>query len=105
MFHRRKNSLRGITYLFIQLVESIKNNKCELNFRSSSIDDDSGRGSSTSTRSKPTLKRKSLSLEQTSGKNDQSIWGTDSNVSSIQSLDSEVDTRHFSLQRDSSIDR
>lgn len=73
-------------------------------FRSSSIDEDSGRGSSSS-RSKPSLKRKSLSLEQTTGKNEQLIWGTDSNVSSIQSLDSEADTRHFSLQRDSSVDR
>ncbi|XP_057329027.1 trichohyalin [Microplitis mediator] len=86
------------------LAGSDVSSKKKLTKRSSSIDDDSGRGSSTSTRSKPTLKRKSLSLEQTSGKNDQSIWGTDSNVSSIQSLDSEVDTRHFSLQRDSSID-
>ncbi|KAK0158539.1 hypothetical protein PV328_009530 [Microctonus aethiopoides] len=77
--------------------------KKKLSKRSSSIDDDSGRGSSSS-RSKSSLKRKSLSLEQTSGKNDQLIWGTDSNVSSMQSLDSEADPRHFSLQRDSSID-
>lgn len=39
-------------------------------FRSTSIDNDSGRGS-TPSRGKPSLKRKSLSLEQTSGKNDQ----------------------------------
>ncbi|XP_044581394.1 trichohyalin-like isoform X2 [Cotesia glomerata] len=86
------------------LARSDVSSKKKLTKRSSSIDDDSGRGSSTSARSKPSLKRKSLSLEQTTGKNDQSIWGTDSNVSSIQSLDSEVDTRHFSLQRDSSVD-
>ncbi|XP_043284531.1 plectin isoform X2 [Venturia canescens] len=71
--------------------------------RSTSIDNDSGRGS-TPSRGKPSLKRKSLSLEQTAGKNDQLIWGTDSNVSSMQSLDSEVDSRHFSMQRDSSVD-
>ncbi|CAD6227448.1 GSCOCG00001132001-RA-CDS [Cotesia congregata] len=86
------------------LARSDVSSKKKLTKRSNSIDDDSGRGSSTSARSKPSLKRKSLSLEQTTGKNDQSIWGTDSNVSSIQSLDSEVDTRHFSLQRDSSVD-
>ncbi|KAG8034793.1 hypothetical protein G9C98_007869 [Cotesia typhae] len=86
------------------LARSDVSSKKKLTKRSSSIDEDSGRGSSTSARSKPSLKRKSLSLEQTSGKNDQSIWGTDSNISSIQSLDSEVDTRHFSLQRDSSVD-
>ncbi|XP_034950185.1 protein MLP1 homolog isoform X2 [Chelonus insularis] len=78
--------------------------KKKLTKRSSSIDDDSGRGSSSSRSSRPSLKRKSLSLEQTSVKNDQLIWGTDSNVSSMQSLDSEVDTRHFSMQRDSSVD-
>ena len=34
------------------------------------------------------------------------IWGNDSNVSSLQSLDgSEADSRQFSLQRDSSVDR
>ncbi|XP_015588016.1 titin homolog [Cephus cinctus] len=79
--------------------------------RSTSIDNDTS-SRTTPSRSigdkthKPSLKRKSLSLEQTSGKNDQIIWGTDSNVSSMQSLDgSEMgDPRHFSLQRDSSVD-
>ncbi|XP_012274536.1 myosin-2 [Orussus abietinus] len=79
--------------------------------RSASTDDDSGRGttpsrSSTSTTGRgPSLKRKSLSLEQTSGKHEQVIWGTDSNVSSLQSLNgSEVDSRQFGTQRDSSVD-
>ncbi|KAJ8684430.1 hypothetical protein QAD02_020222 [Eretmocerus hayati] len=76
----------------------------KLSKRSSSIDNDSGKAIAPS-RSKPSLKRKSLSLEQTSGKNEQSIWGNNSNVSSLQSLNgSEVDNRHYSLQRDSSIE-
>lgn len=45
-------------------------NKFFINSRSTSIDNDSGRGS-TPSRGKPSLKRKSLSLEQTAGKNDQ----------------------------------
>ncbi|XP_016843513.1 myosin-7 isoform X2 [Nasonia vitripennis] len=74
--------------------------------RSSSIDNDAGKATAPS-RSKPSLKRKSLSLEQTTGRgSDQSIWGNNSNVSSLQSLNgSDVgDSRHYSLQRDSSIE-
>ncbi|KAF7996678.1 hypothetical protein HCN44_002324 [Aphidius gifuensis] len=68
--------------------------------RSTSIDNDSGKGStSSSINSKANLHRKSLSLEQTCGKNDQTIWGTDSNISSIQSLNSDVDPRYYSLTK------
>ncbi|XP_033207690.1 golgin IMH1 isoform X2 [Belonocnema kinseyi] len=83
--------------------ESTSNRTKKFGKRSTSIDNDTRRGTTPSR--KPTLKRKSLSLEQTTSKNDQSIWGNDSNVSSMQSLDgSEVDSRHFSIQRDSSVD-
>ncbi|XP_011496376.1 PREDICTED: protein MLP1 [Ceratosolen solmsi marchali] len=75
----------------------------KLGKRSSSIDNTEK--NSISTRSKPSLKRKSLSLEQTSGKHEQSIWRNNSNVSSLQSLNgSDVDNRHYNLQRDSSIE-
>ncbi|XP_046425058.1 intracellular protein transport protein USO1 isoform X1 [Neodiprion fabricii] len=81
--------------------------------RSTSIESDSTSRGTTLTRvgyqdksNKSSLKRKSVSLEQTAGKNDQqTIWANDSNVSSMQSLDgSDVDSRHFSMQRDSSVD-
>ncbi|XP_058803627.1 trichohyalin isoform X3 [Phymastichus coffea] len=76
----------------------------KLGKRSSSIDGDRGKVTAP-TRSKPALKRKSLSLEQTIGRPEQSIWGNNSNVSSVTSLNgSEVDARHFGLQRDSSIE-
>ncbi|XP_015109480.1 putative uncharacterized protein MYH16 isoform X2 [Diachasma alloeum] len=84
-------------------MESESASRKKLGKRASSIDNDSGHGSSSS-RSKASLKRKSLSLEQTSGKNDQAIWGTDSNLSSMASLDSDADSRRFSNQRDSSVD-
>lgn len=83
--------------------ESSSNRSKKFGKRSTSIDNDTGRGTTSSR--KPTLKRKSLSLDQTASKNEQSIWGNDSNVSSMQSLDgSEGDPRHFSLPRDSSVD-
>ncbi|XP_014208192.1 GRIP and coiled-coil domain-containing protein 2 isoform X1 [Copidosoma floridanum] len=72
--------------------------------RSSSIENDAGKVTG---RSKPSLKRKSLSLEQTTGRGDQSIWGnnSNSNVSSLQSLNgSEMSTRHGSLVRDASME-
>nr|XP_012140171.1 PREDICTED: trichohyalin isoform X1 [Megachile rotundata]XP_012140173.1 PREDICTED: trichohyalin isoform X1 [Megachile rotundata] len=77
----------------------------KLSKRSTSVESDPGKGITTA-RSKPRLKRKSLSLEQTSARNEESrIWGTDSNMSSLQSLEgSEVDGRTLSLQRDSSVD-
>ncbi|XP_063977970.1 trichohyalin-like isoform X2 [Diachasmimorpha longicaudata] len=84
-------------------MESESASRKKLGKRASSIDNDSGHGSSSS-RSKASLKRKSLSLEQTSGKNDQAIWGTDSNLSSMASLDSDADSRRFGNQRDSSVD-
>ncbi|XP_014234471.1 putative uncharacterized protein MYH16 isoform X1 [Trichogramma pretiosum] len=72
--------------------------------RSSSIDNDNDKNG-VPARARPRLKRKSLSLEQTIGRNDQSIWGGNSNISSMQSLTgSDIDSRHFSLQRDSSIE-
>ncbi|XP_071878449.1 uncharacterized protein isoform X2 [Bombus fervidus] len=77
----------------------------KLGKRSTSVESDPGKGITTS-RSKPRLKRKSLSLEQTSARNEESrIWGTDSNMSSLQSLESsDVEGRAQSLQRDSSVD-
>ncbi|KOX77405.1 Protein SOGA3 [Melipona quadrifasciata] len=72
--------------------------------RSTSVESDPGKG--ITSRSKPRLKRKSLSLEQTSARNEESrIWGTDSNMSSLQSLESsDAEGRALSLQRDSSVD-
>ncbi|XP_043520891.1 myosin-10 isoform X2 [Frieseomelitta varia] len=77
----------------------------KLGKRSTSVESDPGKGITTS-RSKPRLKRKSLSLEQTSARNEESrIWGTDSNMSSLQSLESsDAEGRALSLQRDSSVD-
>ncbi|XP_006615410.1 rootletin isoform X3 [Apis dorsata] len=77
----------------------------KLGKRSTSVESDPGKGITTS-RSKPRLKRKSLSLEQTSARNEESrIWGTDSNMSSLQSLEgSDVEGRTLNLQRDSSVD-
>ncbi|XP_066588703.1 myosin-2 heavy chain isoform X2 [Prorops nasuta] len=77
----------------------------KFNKRSTSVDSDPG-NSIAPKRTKPRLKKKSLSLEQTAGKNDNLIWGgTDSNVSSLQSLEgSDIDAKAFSLQRDSSVD-
>ncbi|XP_060832762.1 uncharacterized protein LOC132916631 isoform X2 [Bombus pascuorum] len=77
----------------------------KLGKRSTSVESDPGKGITTS-RSKPRLKRKSLSLEQTSARNEESrIWGTDSNMSSLQSLESsDAEGRAQSLQRDSSVD-
>ncbi|XP_076679058.1 uncharacterized protein LOC143374652 isoform X2 [Andrena cerasifolii] len=76
----------------------------KLGKRATSVESDPGKGLTT-TRSKPRLKRKSLSLEQTSARNEDRIWGTDSNMSSLQSLEgSEIDGRTLSLQRDSSVD-
>ncbi|XP_070151041.1 uncharacterized protein [Polyergus mexicanus] len=73
--------------------------------RSTSVESDPGKGMILN-RTKPRLKRKSLSLEQTSGRQESpAIWGTDSNLSSMQSLEgSEIDSRGASLQRDSSVD-
>ncbi|CAL7935848.1 unnamed protein product [Xylocopa violacea] len=77
----------------------------KLGKRSTSVESDPGKGLTVS-RSKPRLKRKSLSLEQTSARNEEShIWGTDSNMSSLQSLESsDAEGRTMSLQRDSSVD-
>ncbi|XP_068978953.1 myosin-2 heavy chain isoform X2 [Bombus flavifrons] len=77
----------------------------KLGKRSTSVESDPGKGITTS-RSKSRLKRKSLSLEQTSVRNEESrIWGTDSNMSSLQSLESsDAEGRTQSLQRDSSVD-
>ncbi|XP_026672349.1 putative uncharacterized protein MYH16 isoform X2 [Ceratina calcarata] len=77
----------------------------KLGKRSTSVESDPGKGI-TMSRTKPRLKRKSLSLEQTSGRNEEShIWGTDSNMSSMQSLESsDAEGRTMSLQRDSSVD-
>ncbi|OAD52401.1 hypothetical protein WN48_01704 [Eufriesea mexicana] len=77
----------------------------KLGKRSTSVESDPGKGITTSS-SKPRLKRKSLSLEQTSARNEESrIWGTDSNMSSLQSLESsDAEGRALSLQRDSSVD-
>ncbi|KAL6429703.1 hypothetical protein ACFW04_007545 [Cataglyphis niger] len=72
--------------------------------RSTSVESDPGKGMVLN-RTKPRLNRKSLSLEQTSGRQSPAIWGTDSNLSSMQSLEgSEIDSRGASLQRDSSVD-
>ncbi|XP_029160725.1 kinesin-like protein KIF15 isoform X2 [Nylanderia fulva] len=73
--------------------------------RSTSVESDPGKGVVLN-RSKPRLKRKSLSLEQTSGRQESpAIWGNDSNLSSMQSLEgSEIESRGASLQRDSSVD-
>ncbi|KAK2586597.1 hypothetical protein KPH14_011471 [Odynerus spinipes] len=76
----------------------------KLNKRSTSVDNTSRRGASPNP-SKPRLKVKSLSLEQTTGGGSiesQNVWGTDSNMSSLQSLES--NPRAFTLQRDSSVD-
>lgn len=76
----------------------------KLNKRSTSVDNTSRRGVSPNP-SKPRLKVKSLSLEQTTGGGSiesQNVWGTDSNMSSLQSLES--NPRAFTLQRDSSVD-
>ncbi|CAK9829077.1 Protein SOGA3 [Anthophora retusa] len=76
----------------------------KLGKRSTSVESDPGKGMTVS-RSKPRLKRKSLSLEQTSGRNESRIWGTDSNMSSMQSLESsDAEGRTLGLQRDSSVD-
>ncbi|KAG7189843.1 hypothetical protein KM043_017500 [Ampulex compressa] len=78
----------------------------KLGKRSTSVESDPGKGMMLN-RSKPRLKRKSLSLEQTTERNEESqlIWGTDSNLSSLQSLEaSEAESRAFSMQRDSSVD-
>ncbi|KOC63156.1 Protein SOGA3 [Habropoda laboriosa] len=77
----------------------------KLGKRSTSVESDPGKGMTVS-RSKPRLKRKSLSLEQTSVRNEESrIWGTDSNMSSMQSLESsDAEGRTLNLQRDSSMD-
>nr|XP_031826232.1 trichohyalin isoform X1 [Nomia melanderi]XP_031826233.1 trichohyalin isoform X1 [Nomia melanderi]XP_031826234.1 trichohyalin isoform X1 [Nomia melanderi]XP_031826235.1 trichohyalin isoform X1 [Nomia melanderi]XP_031826236.1 trichohyalin isoform X1 [Nomia melanderi] len=77
----------------------------KLGKRSTSVESDPGKGITTS-RSKPRLQRKSLSLEQTSARNEESrIWGTDSNLSSLQSLESsDIEGGTMSLQRDSSVD-
>ncbi|XP_032669574.1 golgin IMH1-like isoform X2 [Odontomachus brunneus] len=74
--------------------------------RSTSVESDPGKGVVLN-RSKPRLKRKSLSLEQTTSGRQESpaIWGTDSNMSSMQSLEgSEAGSRGVSRQRDSSVD-
>lgn len=76
----------------------------KLSKRSTSVDNTSRRGTSPNP-SKPRLKVKSLSLEQTTGGGSiesQNVWGTDSNMSSLQSLES--NPRAFTLQRDSSVD-
>ncbi|XP_076649375.1 uncharacterized protein LOC143357069 isoform X1 [Halictus rubicundus] len=72
--------------------------------RSTSVESDPGKGMTS--RSKPRLQRKSLSLEQTArNEESQRIWGTDSNLSSLQSLESsDIDGGTMSLQRDSSVD-
>ncbi|XP_011863436.1 PREDICTED: GRIP and coiled-coil domain-containing protein 2 isoform X2 [Vollenhovia emeryi] len=77
----------------------------KLGKRATSVESDPGKGVVLN-RGKPRLKRKSLSLEQTSPHQDSStIWGTDSNLSSMQSLEgSEVESRGTSRQRDSSVD-
>ncbi|XP_061385732.1 centromere-associated protein E isoform X1 [Danaus plexippus] len=53
----------------------------------------------------PSLKKRSISLEQTT-KEQSSIWKTveDSSVSSMQSLDGDADVRLFTMQRDNSLD-
>ncbi|XP_020296527.1 golgin IMH1-like isoform X2 [Pseudomyrmex gracilis] len=73
--------------------------------RSTSVESDPGKGV-VFNHTKPRLKRKSLSLEQTTGRQESpAIWGTDSNLSSMQSLEgSEVSSRGNSRQRDSSVD-
>ncbi|XP_018372178.1 PREDICTED: protein MLP2 isoform X3 [Trachymyrmex cornetzi] len=77
----------------------------KLGKRATSVESDPGKGVVLN-RGKPRLKRKSLSLEQTSGHQESAgIWGTDSNLSSMQSLEgSEVESRGTSRQRDSSVD-
>ncbi|XP_076286805.1 uncharacterized protein LOC143212197 isoform X1 [Lasioglossum baleicum] len=72
--------------------------------RSTSVESDPGKGMTS--RSKPRLQRKSLSLEQTArNEESQRIWGTDSNLSSLQSLESsDIEGGTMSLQRDSSVD-
>ncbi|KYN39910.1 hypothetical protein ALC56_05678 [Trachymyrmex septentrionalis] len=77
----------------------------KLGKRATSVESDPGKGVVLN-RGKPRLKRKSLSLEQTSGHQESTgIWGTDSNLSSMQSLEgSEVESRGTSRQRDSSVD-
>ncbi|KAI4480134.1 hypothetical protein M0804_010495 [Polistes exclamans] len=76
----------------------------KLSKRSTSVDNTTRRGTSPNP-SKPRLKVKSLSLEQTTGGgsiDSQNVWGTDSNMSSLQSLES--NPRAFTSQRDSSVD-
>ncbi|XP_077271634.1 uncharacterized protein LOC143902526 isoform X2 [Temnothorax americanus] len=81
----------------------------KLGKRATSVESDPGKGVVLN-RGKPRLKRKSLSLEQTSPRQESpAIWGTgtgtDSNLSSMQSLEgSEVESRGTSRQRDSSVD-
>ncbi|XP_012543170.2 GRIP and coiled-coil domain-containing protein 2 isoform X2 [Monomorium pharaonis] len=78
----------------------------KLGKRATSVESDPGKGV-VSNRNKPRLKKKSLSLEQTSERQQSpAIWGGDSNLSSMQSLEgSEVESsRGNSRQRDSSVD-
>ncbi|EFN77052.1 hypothetical protein EAI_02454 [Harpegnathos saltator] len=77
----------------------------KLGKRSTSVESDPGKGVLLN-RNKPRLKRKSLSLEQTSGRQESpAIWGTDSNMSSMQSLEgSETGSHVVNRQRDSSVD-
>ncbi|XP_026319891.1 protein MLP1 homolog isoform X2 [Hyposmocoma kahamanoa] len=53
----------------------------------------------------PSLKKRSISLEQTTKEQSQ-IWKSvdESSVSSMQSLDGDTDIRHFTMQRDTSLD-
>ncbi|KAL0099745.1 hypothetical protein PUN28_019864 [Cardiocondyla obscurior] len=76
----------------------------KLGKRATSVESDPGKGVMLN-RSKPRLKKKSLSLEQTARQESPAIWGTDSNLSSMQSLEgSEIESRGTSRQRDSSVD-
>lgn len=63
--------------------------------------------SSGMTKRKPSLYRKSLSLSETAGPNDQAIWKdeTDGSINSLQSLDEHVDNRLQNLgRREASMD-
>ncbi|KYM96019.1 hypothetical protein ALC62_13327 [Cyphomyrmex costatus] len=77
----------------------------KLRKRATSVESDPGKGVVLNC-GKPHLKKKSLSLEQTSEHQEStSIWGTDSNLSSMQSLEgSEIESRGTSRHRDSSVD-
>ncbi|KAL6263567.1 hypothetical protein P5V15_006356 [Pogonomyrmex californicus] len=76
----------------------------KLGKRATSVESDPGKGVMLN-RSKPRLKRKSLSLEQTSGRQESPAIWTDGNLSSMQSLEgSEVESRGTSRHRDSSVD-